>query len=119
MYYRALEQGDHVLRELTQVPISPQPVQHALENMDTLFLMDLVSESLRVCFDRILIRLLEEQEGLKLKTARKWGKPLHHSPESTRTLISRGKFIAVKRGKEWLTHEKLLLKQNGRDRTSP
>jgi hypothetical protein len=67
---------------------------------------------LRTSFDRILIRLLVEKEGIKLKPAREVGMALNYSPDSMRTLISRGKFIAVKRGKEWLTHEKLLLKQN-------
>ena len=114
-YYKALEQGDHVLRELTQVPFSRPEVQHAVENMDTVSLTDLVTETLRVSFDRILTRLLEENEGVKLKPAKEVGKALNYSPDSIRTLISRGKFIAVKRGKEWFTHENLLLKQNGRD----
>jgi hypothetical protein len=69
-------------------------------------------ESLRVGFDRILTRLLEEKEGMKLKPAKEARKVLNYSPDSIRTLISRRKFIAVKRGKEWLTHEKLLLKKN-------
>ena len=114
-YYKALEQGDYVLRELTQVQFSHQDVQQALGNMNTSFLSDLLSESLRVSFDKILTRLLEEQEGIKLKPAKEVGKALDYSPDSIRTLISRGKFIAVKRGKEWFTHEKLLLKQNGRN----
>jgi Fic family protein len=114
-YYKALEQGDVVFRELTQVPFPHQDVQQALENMDTSLLVDLISESLRVSFDRMLTRLLEEKEGIILKPAKEVGKALNYSPDSIRTLISRGKFIAVKRGKEWFTHEKLLLKQNGRD----
>jgi len=114
-YYDALEQGDHVLGKLTQVPFSRPDVQQAMENMNTSSLTDLLSESLRVSFDRILIPLLEEKEGIKVKPAKEVGKALNYSPDSIRTLISRGKFIAVKRGKEWLTHEKLLLKQNGRD----
>ena len=114
-YYRALEQGDHVLREWTQVPFSRPDVQQAMENINTSSLADLLSESLRVSFDRILTRLLEEREGIKLKPAKEVGKALNYSPDSIRTLISRGKFIAVKRGKEWFTHESLLLKQNGRD----
>jgi len=114
-YYKALEQGDAVLRKLTEIPFSRQDVQNALENMETSLLEELLSEGLRLSFDRILIRLLEEREGLELKPAREVGKALDYSPDSIRTLISRGKFIAVKRGKEWLTHERLMLKPNGKD----
>lgn len=32
---------------------------------------------------------------------------LSYSPDSMRTLINRGKFIAVKKGKDWFTHESL------------
>ncbi len=112
-YYKALEQADYVLRKLTALPFSRQDVQSALEHMDTSLLEDLMLESLRVGIDRMLTRLLEEKEGMKLKPAKEVGKVLNYSPDSIRTLISRGKFIAVKRGKEWLTHEKLLLKKNG------
>jgi Fic family protein len=112
-YYRALEQGDSVLRRLTALPFSRQAVRNALEDMDTSLLEDFMLGSLRVGIDRILTRLLEEKEGMKLKPAKEVGKVLNYSPDSIRTLVSRGKFIAVKRGKEWLTHEKLLLKKNG------
>jgi Fic family protein len=111
-YYKALEQGDSVLRRLTEIPFSRQDVRNALEDMNALLLEDLISESLRGSFDRILIRLLEEKEQIKLKPAQEVGKALNYSPDSIRTLISRGRFIAVKRGKEWFTHENLFLKQN-------
>ena len=111
-YYKALEQADYVLRRLTEIPFSRQDVQNALQGMNASLLENLISESLRANFDRILIRLLEEKEQIKLKTAQEVGKALNYSPDSIRTLISRGKFIAVKRGKEWFTHETLLLKQN-------
>ena len=114
-YYKAVEQGDQVLRDLTQGSFSRPDVQRAVEDMDAAPLTELVSETLRVSFDRILTRLLEEKEGMKLKPAKEVGRALNYSPDSIRTLISRGKFIAVKRGKEWFTHENLLLKQNGRD----
>ena len=112
-YYKALEQADYVLRKLTALPFSRQDVQSALEHIDTSLLEDLFLESLRVSMDRILTRLLEEKDGITLKPAKEVGKVLNYSPDSIRTLISRGKFIAVKRGKEWLTHEKLLLRKNG------
>jgi Fic family protein len=112
-YYKALEQGDSVLRTLTEIPFSRQDVRNVLEDMNAFLLEDLISESLRGSFDRILIRLLEEKEHIKLKPAQVVGKALNYSPDSIRTLISRGKFIAVKRGKEWFTHEKLLVKKNG------
>ncbi|OGP93599.1 MAG: hypothetical protein A2156_10660 [Deltaproteobacteria bacterium RBG_16_48_10] len=112
-YYKALEQGDSVLRRLTEIPFFRQAVRNALEDMNASSLEDLISEGLRTNFDRILIRLLEEKEQLKLKPGQEVGKALNYSPDSIRTLISRGKFIAVKRGKEWFTHEKLLLKKNG------
>jgi len=118
-YYKSLEQGDSVLRRLTEIPFSRQDVQNALEHMDTSLLEDLMLESLRVGIDRILTRLLEEKEGMKLKPAKEVGEVLNYSPDSIRTLISRGKFIAVKRGKEWLTHEKLLLKQRKSDLKEP
>lgn len=111
-YYKALEQADYVLRRLTEIPFSRQDVQNALQGMNASLLENLISESLRANFDRILIRLLEEKEQIKLKPAQEVGKALNYSPDSIRTLISRGKFIAVKRGKEWFTHETLLLKQN-------
>jgi len=110
-YYKALEQGDSVLRRLTEVPFSRQDVRNALEDMNVFLLEDLISESLRGSFDRILIRLLEEKEQIILKPAQEVGRALNYSPDSIRTLISRGKFIAVKRGKGWFTHEKLLLKR--------
>jgi len=110
-YYKALEQGDSVLRKLTEIPFSRQDVRNALEDMNVALLEDFISESLRGSIDRILIRLMEEKEQIKLKPAQEVGKALHYSPDSIRTLISRGKFIAVKRGKEWFTHEKLLLKK--------
>ena len=69
-YYKALEQGDHVLSELTQVPFSGPDVQRAVENMDAAAFIDLLTETLRVSFDRILTRLLEENEGVKLKPAK-------------------------------------------------
>lgn len=34
---------------------------------------------------------------------------LKYSPDSMKTLINRGMFIAVKRGKEWFAHEELEL----------
>ena len=114
-YYKALEQGDSVLRSLTEISFSRQDVRNALEDMNATSLEELISEGLRTSFDRILIRLLEEREGMKLKPAREVGMALNYSPDSIRTLISRGKFIAVKRGKEWFTHEKLFLKQRGSD----
>jgi hypothetical protein len=110
-YYKALEQGDSALRKLTEIPFSRRDVRNALEDMNAFLLEDLISESLRGSIDRILIRLLEEKEQLKLKPAQEVGRALNYSPDSIRTLISRGKFIAVKRGKEWFTHEKLLLPQ--------
>jgi hypothetical protein len=61
--------------------------------MDSSLLEDLISESLRGSFDRILIRLLEEKEQIKLKPAQEVGRALNYSPDSIRTLISRGKFI--------------------------
>jgi len=111
-YYKALEQGDSVLRRLTEIPFSRQDIRNALEDMNASLLEVLISENLRGSLDRILIRLLEEREQIKLKPAQEVGRALNYSPDSIRTLISRGKFIAVKRGKEWFTHETLLLKQN-------
>lgn len=110
-YYKALEEGDSVLRRLTAFPYSRQKARNALEDMNAFLLEDLISESLRGSFDRILVRLLEEKEQIELKPAQEVGRALNYSPDSIRTLISRGKFIAVKRGKEWFTHERLFLKQ--------
>ncbi len=89
-------------------------VRNILEDMNASLLEDLIPEGLRTSFDRILVRLLEEKEGIRLKPAREVGMALDYSSDSIRTLISRGKFIAVKRGKEWLAHENLLLKQGKR-----
>lgn len=50
---------------------------------------------------------METKNGIQLKPAREVAEVLNYSPDSMRTLINRGKFIAVKRGKEWFTHESL------------
>jgi Fic family protein len=109
-YYKALEQGDYVLRNLTAAQFLRQDVEKGLKDMKTSSMEILIAEILKTSLDRILTRLLEEKEGMILKPAKEVAKALNYSPDSIRTLISRGKFIAVKRGKEWLTHDKLLLK---------
>ena len=110
-YYRGLEQGDRVLREFTQKPFRHQGLLRAIEDMNTSSLEVLISECLRISLDRVLTRILEEQKGLLLKPAKLVAKLMNYSPDSMRTLISRGKFVAVKRGKEWMTHEELFLER--------
>lgn len=109
LYYDALERGDRPLRDLTQKPFVPKKITNALHDMETSYLEDLLIESLRLSLDRIVIRILEDKKALQLKPAKEVAKILGYSPDSMRTLISRGKFIAVRRGKEWITHEKLRL----------
>jgi Fic family protein len=106
-YYKALEQGDRPFRELTPGPFVSKKASNALQEMKISYLEELIRGSLRVSLDRILTRLLEDRKELQLKPAKEVARILGYTPDSMRTLISRGKFIAVKRGKEWLTHEKL------------
>lgn len=108
-YYKALEQGDKVLRELTAKAFALRNITRAMQEMQTSYLEELISENLRISLDRILATILEDKKELKLKPAKEVASILGYSADSMRTLISRGKFVAVKRGKEWMTHEKLSL----------
>jgi len=110
-YYKALEQGDKVLRELTAKSFALRNVTKAIQDMETSYLEELISENLRISIDRILTRILEDKKELQLKPAKEVASILGYSADSMRTLISRGKFVAVKRGKEWMTHEKLSLER--------
>jgi Fic family protein len=109
LYYRALEQGDYYLRNMTSRQFNAQDVSDALKKIDASRMEGLIYSSLRSNLDRVIIQLLEEQQNLQLKPAKEVAGILGYSQDSIRTLIKRGKFIGVKRGKEWLTHEKLLL----------
>jgi len=106
-YYKALERGDKPLRELTAKTFASRTIRKALQDMESSYLEELISESLRISLDRILTKILEDKKELELKPAKKVAGILGYSADSMRTLISRGKFIAVRRGKEWMTHERL------------
>lgn len=57
---------------------------------------------------------MEKQKGIRLKPAKEVAEVLKYSPDSIRTLINRGKFIAIKKGKDWFAHESLGLRDNKR-----
>ncbi|OGQ09763.1 MAG: hypothetical protein A3G39_02480 [Deltaproteobacteria bacterium RIFCSPLOWO2_12_FULL_43_16] len=112
-YYLSLEQGDKALRTLTRQEFDKDKTKTALGLMKTERMEVLLHEALRRSLDRILVRLLETKKGIKARPAKEVANSLNYAPDSMRTLISRGKFIAVKRGKEWYTHEELEMK-NGK-----
>lgn len=106
-YYLALEQGDKTLRTLTREEFDKDKTKAAAGLMKTERMEALLNEALRMSLDRVLVRLVETKKGIKVRPAKEVADSLNYAPDSMRTLISRGKFIAVKRGKEWYTHEEL------------
>ncbi|RJQ40367.1 MAG: Fic family protein [Nitrospiraceae bacterium] len=108
-YYRSLEQGDRVLNKLTRAEFDKDPIRKSLDAMNVDRMKTLVQDALRVSIDRILIKLYETKKGIIAQPAKDVAHSLRFAPDSMRTLINRGKFIAVKRGKEWFTHEKFEL----------
>jgi len=71
-------------------------------------LQDLIVTSLIENIDRIIISLFQEKGKTLLKSS-DVAKKMGYSKESIRTLIRRGKFIAIKIGKTWFTHPELFL----------
>lgn len=106
-YYRALEEGDKTLQKLTRQDFDEEKILKALSSMKTNRMEEIINDALRLSFDRILVKLMETQKGIQLKPAKEVAEVLDYSPDSMRTLIKRGKFIAVKKGKDWFTHESL------------
>lgn len=110
-YYRSLEQGDKALNKLTRAEFEKNLIRKSLDAMNVDKIRALMQDALRVSIDRILVKLYETKKGIIAQPAKDVASALRYAPDSMRTLINRGKFIAVKRGKEWFTHEKLELKK--------
>lgn len=108
-YYRTLEQGDRALNKLTREEFDKEPIRKSLDTMRIDRMKALLQDALRVSIDRTLIKMYEIKKGIIAQPAKEVAHSLRYAPDSMRTLINRGKFIAVKRGKEWFTHEKFEL----------
>lgn len=108
-YYRAIEQGDRVLNKLTRAEFDKDTIRKSLDTMRIDRMKAILQDALRVSIDRTLIKLYEIKKGIIAQPAKEVALLLRYAPDSMRTLINRGKFIAVKRGKEWFTHEKFEL----------
>lgn len=108
-YYRALEQGDRALNKLTREEFDKDTIRKSLDATRIDRMKALLQDALRVSIDRTLIKLYETKKGIIAQPAKEVAHSLRYAPDSMRTLINRGKFIAVKKGKEWFTHEKFEL----------
>ena len=107
-YYKALEQGDRsLIGNISE--FNSKKIISLIETMNVSLLETLISDSLRLTLDRIIINLLENKAGLKIKPSKEVAEIMNYSNDSIRTLINRGKFISVKNGKSWMTHESLYL----------
>jgi fido (protein-threonine AMPylation protein) len=100
-YYTALEEADKVLTDLTTKQPVKDEVFNALNNMQTKLLESLFMQSLINSFDRILIPLIQEKMGFRLKPGYEIAEKLTLAKDSMRTLIKRGEFIGIKQGNEW------------------
>lgn len=113
-YYRALEIGDQALLKAAKDFPGMEKAFGLLPKINSLPMEEMVSEAARVGIDRMIISILETREGLELKPSRDVARTLGLAPDSIRTLINRGKFVAAKRGKDWYTHEDLGLEALGK-----
>jgi fido (protein-threonine AMPylation protein) len=106
-YYRALEAGDQALRKTTKDFPGPEKASAILPTINSTPMEDMILEASRTTLDRMIISILETRGDIALKPAKDVAYALGFASDSMRTLINRGKFVAVKRGKDWFTHEKL------------
>ncbi|HWP94032.1 MAG TPA: Fic family protein [Thermodesulfobacteriota bacterium] len=107
VYSKALEEGDRVLQKVTRGGFDKNKILKSLGSMKTKLMERIINEALKVSLDRIFINVMEAKRSIQLKPAKEVAEILGYSPDSMRTLINRGKFIAIKKGKEWFTHERL------------
>lgn len=106
-YYRALEAGDQALRKVTQDFPGPEKASAILPTINSAPMESMILEASRTTLDRMIVNILDTRGEIALKPAKDVAKALGFAADSMRTLINRGKFVAVKRGKDWFTHEKL------------
>lgn len=118
-YYHALERGDAALRHVAINFPGSRKALDIISRIDTGPMEELITEASRTSLDRMIINILETKHGLKLKSSRDVAQVLGYAHDSMRTFISRGKFIAIKRGKDWFTHETLELGALLRSYSSP
>jgi len=107
-YYSALEKSERVFRRRSFVGMEYEKLCKLMEEMKVDKLQDLIVTSLIENIDRIIISLFQEKGKTLLKSS-DVAKKMGYSKESIRTLIRRGKFIAIKIGKTWFTHPELFL----------
>lgn len=105
-YYKALEEGDEVLRPLTS-NFNKDKLVEAMKNMKVNAMKTLIKDGLIGNFDRILIRIMGYSE--RLRTIDDVSKDMDCDSNTIRTMINRGEFIALKKGKQWFTHNDLYL----------
>jgi len=106
-YYRALETGDIALRPLMKEFPGHQKILDILSGMKTGHLEEMIAEAARTSLDRMIISILETKAGLVPKPSREVAQAMGIAHDSMRTLINRGRFVAIKKGKDWFTHESL------------
>ena len=107
LYIKALEEGDKHLRGLLSKRPDKKALFKAMDNLHSHRLERLIERAMINNLDRILMPFLSEKKGLTLMPSYEVAKELGYSPDSIRELIRRGHFIAVKKGKAWLTHPTL------------
>jgi Fic family protein len=109
-YYKALEEGDEILRPLTQKKnISKKQIFDALDRMEVTKVKDIIISSLKDSFDKMLISIMNNEK--ELKSLKELSKELKQSDATLRTQINRGEYIAEKRHNQWYTNKDLRLKE--------
>jgi Fic family protein len=110
IYYKALEEGDEVLRPLTQkMNISKKQIFDALNKMEITKMKKIIVSSLKDNFDKILLSIMNNEK--ELKSLKDLSEELKESNATIRTQINRGEYIAVKRNNQWYTNKDLRLKE--------
>jgi len=98
IYYRAIEEGECIFQGERFDKMNYNHLTELMAKMPIKRMENILRESIISGFDRLIIQLLENK-GKKLLSAVETAKIMGYSKDSIRTLIRRGKFIAVKRGK--------------------
>ncbi len=107
-YYRAIEEGEREFRKIRFEELNYPRLKDMMERMKTDKMEKLIFTSLRENMDLIIVSLFEKKKE-KLLPADVVAEKMGYSKDSMRTLIKRGKFIGVKRGRKWYTHPELCL----------
>jgi len=116
-YYEALEEADSSIKDVLQETLSPDPkkVLSAVQKMKTDKLETILASAIRESIDKLIIDLAQKAQLLqeKLSPLPNVAQKMGYSPSSMRKLVSRGQFIATKKGKEWFTSPELHISRFG------